>query len=248
MEKMKINQIIVVTDGRSNIGGDPIMASKKAWENDIVVSSIGIIGREESDESQIEEVQKIATKGSGEWELTYIENLSETLQMMTQKTVNKTLNCVVNKQLKEIIGSELEEIRPNDRNKFIEYIENLSDEITLKCCVLMDCSGSMKPKIQRARDSIIELMNSLQGRKGKSEIAIIAFPGRNKEMTNIISDFTDDIDLIKKKIYNMKASGTTPTAPAIYRAIEMFKSKGEEFKDIKDTIEEEKPLFEENIV
>jgi len=241
---VKINQIIVVTDGRSNIGGDPTIAARQAAGQNIIVSAIGIVDKSEEDESPIEEIQKIAHNGKGEWELTYIENLSSTLQMVTQRTVNKTLSDVVNKQLKEIIGAELDDIKPQKRNKFIEYIENLSDEIHIKCCVLMDCSGSMKPKIHKARDGIVDLMNSLNGRKGKSEVAVIAFPGIKGEMTDVINEFTDDIEYVKNQIYNMRPNGTTPTAPAIYKAIEIFANKS----PYSNEIIEEEPLFTESIV
>lgn len=244
MKNIKIEQIIVVTDGRSNVGGDPIAAAREAAANDITVSAIGIINKSEVDESPIEEIQKIAQCGKGQWELTHIENLSATLQMVTQRTVNKTLSTVVNKQLKDIMGAELNEISPTKRNKFIEYIENLSDEIHIKCCVLMDCSGSMKPKIHKARESIIDLMNSINSRKGRSEIAVIAFPGDGGDMTNMVSDFTGDVEYVKNQIYNMMPNGTTPTAPAIYRAIELFASRSSH----SDKIAEEEPLFADNIV
>ncbi|MCT4565949.1 MAG: VWA domain-containing protein [Maledivibacter sp.] len=244
MKEMRINQIIVVTDGRSNIGGDPIVAVREAASNGIVVSAIGIVDRPDTSENPIEEVQNIAEKGGGEWELSYIENLSSTLHMLTQRTVNKTINTVVNKQLKEIIGAELDEIKPESRNKFIQYIENISDEIHIKCCILMDCSGSMKCKIHKARESIIDLMNCLKARKGKSEIAVIAFPGPGKEMTKVINSFSDDMEFIKNEIRNMDVGGTTPTAPAIYKAIELFTNRALE----SDEAIEEEPLFSENIV
>ncbi len=245
MGEMKIKQIIVVTDGKSNIGGDPVMAARQARKNNIVVSVIGITGRNESDESPIEEIKNIAEVAEGEWELTYIENLSATLQMMTQKTVSRTLSAVVNKELKEIIGTELKDIEPKSRSKLIEYIDKISDEINLKCCILMDCSGSMKTKLKKARESILDLMNSLQSRKGKSEISVIAFPGKNGEMTDVLNGFTDDMALVKNKIRDINARGTTPTAPAIYRAIELLTGKNIETYEI---IEDEKPLMGENIV
>jgi len=244
MKDVKIKQIIVVTDGRSNVGGDPVAAAREAAANSITVSAIGIVDKSEADESPIEEIQKIAQGGKGEWELTYIENLSATLQMVTQRTVNKTLSTVVNKQLKEIIGAELDDIKPKKRNKFIEYMDNLSDEIYIKCCVLMDCSGSMKPKIHKARESIIDLMNSMNARKGRSEIAVIAFPGNGGDMTNIVNNFTSDIEYVKNQIYNMIPNGTTPTAPAIYKAIELFANRSPRSNEIV----EEEPLFSESIV
>ncbi len=244
MDKMEIKEIIIVTDGRSNIGGNPVTAAKMAIKNSIVVSAVGIVG-DKDDDDPIDEIRNIARQGQGEWELTHIQELSQTMQMITQKTVNKTINSVVNKQLKEIIGTELDDIQPKERSKFIGYIEGLKEEISLKCCVLIDCSGSMKTKMNMAKESILDLMNSFEGRRGKSEIAVIAFPGVVGEKTKLITDFTEDIDLVRKKIENIEANGTTPTAPAIYRAIELFNGKA--YSPIQE-IAEEKPAFSENIV
>jgi len=240
MENAEIKEIIVVTDGKSNIGGNPGKAAKMAADSSIVVSAIGILGRE--DDEPLDEIQNIARNGRGEWELTYIQDLSKTLQLMTQKTVNKTISTVVNKELRELLGADLDEIKPKERGKYVRYIENLSNQISLKCCVLIDCSGSMKPKLHTAKKSIIELMNSLQGRKGKSEIAVIAFPGGVGEKTKIVTDFTDKIEDVKRLIKDIEANGTTPTAPAIYRAIDLFNGRGQE------EIIEEEPAFGENIV
>ncbi len=244
MGEMNINQIIVVTDGKSNIGGDPVMATKEAAKNGITVSTIGIMGKGDGEEDCIDEIRRIAKNGGGEWELTYIENLSMTLQMVTQKTINRTISTVVNKQLKEIIGQEIDEMMPKERKKFVEYIENLSDEIFLRCCIILDSSGSMKPKLIKARESIIDLMNSLKARKGRSEVAIIAYPGKNGEMYDLINGFTDDTNTILERLREIKANGTTPTAPAIYGAIKLFNNR----YDKKEIIEDETALLEENIV
>lgn len=244
MDKMEIKEIIIVTDGRSNIGGDPSAAAKMARNKSIVVSAIGIVGDNDNDDP-IDEIQNIARQGQGEWELTRIENLSQTLQMITQKTVNKTINTVVNKQLKEIIGTELEELQPRKRSKFIEYIEGVKEEISLKCCVLMDCSGSMKAKMRMAKESVLDLMNSLEGRRGQNEIALITFPGNVGEKTRIITDFTRDIELVRNKLKDLEANGTTPTAPGIYKAIELFEGR---ISYTNEEMEEEKPAFSESIV
>ncbi len=240
-----MKQIVVITDGKSNVGGDPVMAANEAKRNNISISTIGIIEKDIRDEGCIEEIQNIANNGKGECQLTYIEDLRLTLQMVTQKTMNKTISTVVNEQLKEIIGSELDEIRPNQRNKFIEYIENLSDEIKLRCCILLDSSGSMKSKLGVAKESILDLMHTIKSRKGKSEIAIIVFPGKNGQMNETIQGFTNEIHRINKSLKDIKANGTTPTAPAIYKAIRLFDNNAQKPEEI---IEEETPLFEDNIV
>ncbi len=219
--QLEMKQIIVVTDGQSNIGGNPVSAAKEAKEEGVIVNAIGIIDGQ-ADEA-LWEVEKIAQGGGGIWENTMIQELGQTMHGVTQKTVHKTIETIVGKQLKEIIGTDLENIPPKERSKIVDYMDKVSEEIGIKCCIVMDCSGSMKNKMAVARQSIIELMNSLKGRKGKNEIAIIAYPGKNGECTDMISDFTQDIQKIKEKVFLLKAGGTTPTAAAINHAISLFK-------------------------
>jgi len=240
VKDVELKEIIVITDGKANIGGDPSLAAKRAKENSIIVSAIGIIG--EGEDEPVSEVQRIADMGGGQWELTYLRDLSKTLMMVTQKTVNRTLTTVVNRELKELIGAELEEMKPKARGKFIRYIEGLSDEISLKCCILLDCSGSMKSKLKTAKESILDLMESLKGRKGRSELALIAFPGEVGEKVKLICDFTNDIDSIKNSLMELRANGTTPTGRAILKAVDLFNGKYMDDEVVDDG------LFGDNVV
>ncbi|QXM07237.1 vWA domain-containing protein [Crassaminicella indica] len=243
---MEINQIILVTDGKSNIGGNPVTAAMEAKKENIVVNAIGIMDNGSCDEDALCEVEKIAQAGGGVWENTMIKNLGKTMHVLTQKTVNKTIETIVGKQLKKIVGADLFDIPPKVRSKVIDYMDQLEEEVAIKCCILMDCSASMKNKMSTARQSIIELMNSLNGRKGKSEVAVIAYPGENGECTALISDFTQDIQALKDRIFALKAGGTTPTAAAINKAVLLI--KGEQDENLEDIILNSEPLLKESMV
>ncbi|QZY54726.1 vWA domain-containing protein [Crassaminicella profunda] len=243
---MEVRQIILVTDGKSNIGGNPVTVAMEAKRENIVVNAIGIMDKSCCDDDSLCEVEKIAQAGGGVWENTMIQNLGQTMHMVTQKTVNKTIETIVGKQLKEIVGGDLSDIPPKVRSKVIDYMDQLGEEVSMKCCILMDCSGSMKNKISTARQSIIELMNSLNGRKGKSEVAVIAYPGENGEFTALISDFTQNIKELKEKIFGLKTGGTTPTAAAINRGISLM--KGEKDEELEDMILNSEPLLNKSMV
>ena len=243
MRAIEIDQIIVVTDGRSNIGGNPETAAAEAFENGLIVNTIGIVEDLQKDET-VDEVQQIARAGNGIWEYTTVGHLGRTMMGVTQKTVNKTIQTLVGNQLREIIGSGIEDIPPEKRNKIVQYMDELSEDARIRCCILMDCSGSMANKMNVAKQSVIELMNSLQGRTGKSKVALIAFPGDKGQPTKVIHSFTDDIKEIKSHIFELKAGGTTPTAAAINKAVRLFQEK----EEIQEIIINSEPLLKNSMI
>ncbi len=87
-KKGLIRQIILVSDGESNVGINPIEVSKKAKELGITVSTIGIVNNR-TKEKPLAEIQQIANQGGGIWEITDLENFSKTMEMLTVKTVHK---------------------------------------------------------------------------------------------------------------------------------------------------------------
>ena len=246
MKRAEIKQLIVVTDGKSNIGGNPVTAAIQVAREGISVNVIGIMASKDMDDRFLQEVEDIAQAGKGVSEITMIQDLGHTMHMVTQKSMNKTIETIVGKQLKEIIGTELDEIPPRSRNKIVEYMDQLGESVGLKCCIVMDCSGSMGQKIGTARQSIIELMNSLKGRGGKSEIAVIAYPGEDGDYCKVIHGFTEDLDQIKRSVLTLKAGGTTPTAPAIEKALELI--QGEQTRDISESEWKQAPLLKESMV
>lgn len=229
-KQAQIKQIIVITDGKSNVGNCPIEAAKRAYEKGIVVSSIGIINNNEKDnESDIGEIEGIANAGGGVFQYTHIDNLSQTMHVVTQKTTQKTLEQIVSKQLKSIVGAEITELSPKYRYKIIDFIEKYGDAVNLKCVLALDISGSMKNKIETAKKSVIDLIENIKSRKGFSEIAVIVYPGIKDCLYEIICNFEDSSDRIKENLKNISAQGKTPTGPAIEEAASMILDEDLEF-------------------
>jgi Ca-activated chloride channel homolog len=219
----EIRQIIIITDGKSNIGISPIEAAKQANKLGIVVSTIGIIGQNgDGEERDIEEVEGIAKAGGGLCEYTHLENLGMTVQVMTQKTAQKTIEQIVTRQLKSIIGVDINNLEPKSRFKIVEFIENFGDSINLKCTVILDTSGSMGSKLNTAKSSLIELLQSLSSRRGEGKIAVIKYPGYNDESASVVCSFTDSIELLQNRLSTMRAGGGTPTGPAIEKACQLI--------------------------
>ncbi|MBS4537579.1 VWA domain-containing protein [Clostridium sp. D2Q-11] len=225
MEKeVLFKQIILVTDGESNGEGDPIEIANMISEQGITISTIGIIGENSSQKSKYE-VEQIAKIGRGVCELTELSKLQQTMQMVTQKSIYQTIQTAVNKELKSIINTEVNDLNPNSREKIMDLMDNLSDTINLKCIILLDTSKSMTNKINIAKKSILSLLNILNSREGKSEIAVIAFPHIERENYKLICDFTEDISLLKESLSIITTSGMTPTAEALEGALQILDGK-----------------------
>ncbi|MGB9678936.1 MAG: VWA domain-containing protein [Thermoanaerobacteraceae bacterium] len=226
---MILKQIIVITDGKSNVGGNPADAAKDVRKLGITVSAIGI---SDGDNLSYNEIVNIAKSGGGTYDITTIDKLGYSMTMVTQKTINKTLQDTINIELKNILGKDLNELNPFIRIQIVDYIEKLSEDIFLKCVILIDVSQSMKNKLENAKLSVLELLKSIKERRGKNEIAILAFPGEGHKHTEIISNFTSNILELEKNLKKLKTSGNTPTTFAIKDAAELFQKDFEEVKYI----------------
>jgi len=219
----EIKQIIIITDGKSNIGTDPIEAAKQACKLGIVVSTIGIINQNsDDDERDIEELEGIAKAGRGLCEYTHLEDLGRTVQAMTQKTAQKTIEQIVSRQLKSIIGVDMNNLEPKSRYKIVDFIENFGDSINLKCVIVLDTSSSMSNKLESAKRSLIELLQNLNSRRGNSKLSVIKYPGFKEEAASVVCSFTDATELLQNRLNTMHAGGGTPTGPAIEKACQLL--------------------------
>ncbi|HHY76983.1 MAG TPA: VWA domain-containing protein [Clostridiales bacterium] len=217
-----IKQMLIVTDGRSNIGISPIEAAAKAKSMGITVSAIGIIDNDLKGEEDVLEIEAIAKAGGGLSDYCYLDNLGETMQAMTQKTVNYTLECIVSKQLRSLIGKDMTNIEPESRMKIVEFIENYGDRVDLLYVILLDTSKSMMNKLDTAKKCVADLLEVLNNRKGTSKLALISYPGENGNITSVVSDFTSEVSVLKEGMKRLKAKGGTPTGPAIEAAIDLI--------------------------
>ncbi|SNX54287.1 VWA domain-containing protein [Thermoanaerobacterium sp. RBIITD] len=222
MSEVLLKQIVVITDGQSNVGGNPAIAALYARQKGITVSAIGIVDDENISEK---EIKAIANNGGGIYDIIYSDKLIKSLTMVTQKSIEMTLSKTINNELRSIIGKSIEELHPALRTQIIDFIENLSDTLDLRCVILLDLSGSMCNKLKKAKGSIKDLLNTFKVRKGKSEIGLIGFPGENGDYTRVVCPFTSNAFDIELSLNNIKPGGNTPTAPAIERATSLFKKE-----------------------
>jgi Ca-activated chloride channel family protein len=227
-----IKQIIVVSDGKSNKGPNPSEMAQLAQKKGIKVSTIGII--DNCDESAILELENIAEKGGGICELTDIDSLSKTLSRVTVQSIYQTIEEVVSNQLKNIMDAELEEMRPDIRQRIINMIDKIGDETPLKCLILLDTSGSMRDKIEISKKSIYELLLFLEERSGENQIGVIRYPGVKGDY-ELLCEFTDDLTKLRRQISHIEVGGVTPTGSAIEGAIKVFEGDDEEYL-IKDYV------------
>ena len=100
----KLKQILLITDGCSNQGEDPIAMAALAKEQGITVNVIGVMEQDVIDEKGLKEIEGIALSGGGVSQIVYAQKLSQTVQMVTRKAMTQTIQGVVNRELQQIFG------------------------------------------------------------------------------------------------------------------------------------------------
>jgi Ca-activated chloride channel family protein len=175
-----MKQILLITDGCSNMGVSPILAAAYALEDGISVNVVGVIDYGTIGELGSLEISEIAKAGGGISRIVGTQKLAQTMQMMTRKTVAQSIQQAVNKELKHILGnSRLEDLPPHRRSQVVEVVDELTETTPLQVALLIDASASMKPKLNAVEEAIRDLMLSLQAREGLSELAVFHYPGSN---------------------------------------------------------------------
>lgn len=218
---MQLREIIVITDGRSNIGDSPAGAARIAHRKGIIVNTIGITDSDGAEEPFVE-LDGIARAGGGICDIIPLPRLGYSVQMVTRQSIQMTIERAVSRQLQKITGYSMEDIPPDSRARVLEYIQRLGDEVDLKCVVALDCSGSMKNKIRTAKNSIQDLLISLKARKGRSYLGMVAFPGGDGRDSRVVSTFTDNFEELAVKLEGIKAGGPTPTYAGIMLSSRLF--------------------------
>ncbi|MFC0216111.1 VWA domain-containing protein [Paenibacillus chartarius] len=217
-----MKQIIVITDGCSNVGVSPVIAAAHAKAEGITVNVIGVIDRGELGVLGTEEIREIAEAGGGMSRIVQPAQLAQTVQMMTRKTVAHTIQQAVNKELQQILGEggELGMLPPDKRAQVVHVIDELSETSELDIALLVDASASMKPKLNAVREAIRDLMLSLKSRTGESRVAVFHFPGTaSGSEIEMDTGWTTNLAQIAKMFYKINMRGTTPTGPAMQHVI-----------------------------
>lgn len=219
-----MKQIILITDGCSNVGMDPVVAAAHALADQIVVNVIGVVDQGEIGRRGTEEIRQIAEAGGGMSRIVSSQQLAQTVQMMTRQTVTRTLQQTVQQELKQVMGHEnMEDLPLEQRSKVVQVIDDLSESTSLQVALLIDASASMKPKLKSVEEAIQDLMLSLRAREGMSELAVFHFPdstsGRDAHMH---TSWTTDLAKVQKLFYKLNMKGTTPTGPALLQVVRYF--------------------------
>ncbi|MDQ0872036.1 Ca-activated chloride channel family protein [Paenibacillus sp. V4I3] len=223
-----MKQILLITDGCSNVGVSPVIAAAQAHTEGVTVNVIGVIDHGELGVLGSEEIQEIAAAGGGMSRIVNSGQLSQTVQMMTRKTVTTTIQHAVGKELQSILGfNQLEQLPPEKRAEVVQVIDTMSETTSLRVALLIDASASMKPKHAAVREAIHDLLLSLRARSGKSELAVFHFPStktRDQELEMDLS-WTNQLANLDKMFYKINMKGTTPTGPALLQTLQFITEK-----------------------
>lgn len=224
-----MKQILLITDGCSNVGIQPAIAAAEARENGITVNVVGIVDYGTIGQLGACEIEEIASAGGGVSRIVQSHELSQTIQMMTRKTVVQTIQQAVNKELKLILGDAatdgVQALPPEKRSEVVRVMDDMTEQSALKVALLIDASASMKPKLDAVEEAIRDLMLSLQARSGKSELSVFHFPGPygGEEAVQDL-EWTDEITRAKKLFQRLNMRGTTPTGPALLQVIDYYRT------------------------
>jgi Ca-activated chloride channel homolog len=228
-----LRQIILITDGCSNVGMNPAAAASQALAENIIVNVIGVVDRGELGLLGTKEIEEIAEAGGGMSRIVHPSQLSQTVQMMTRKTVMSTIHQTVNHELREILGdsTSVEQLPPEKREKVVKVIDDLGETMPMKVALLVDTSASMKPKLTAVEHAIQDLMLSLQAREGRSQLAVFHFPGTTvatMESARMLRNWTTDLAKVSNLFYKINVKGTTPTGPALLEVVRFMTKASEE--------------------
>lgn len=227
MEMGTLKQILLITDGCSNQGEDPVAVAALAHEQGLTVNVIGILDDTESREtSGLKEVEGIAASGGGMSQIVYKEALPETVQMVTKQAMTQTLQGFVNSELRQILGSHqtMEDLPPKERGEIMEVVEELGETCDLEVLVLIDTSASMTNKLPMVKESLLDLSISLNARIGKNRFAMYTFPGKKRAIERIFN-WSPKLEDVSKVFPKLTSGGVTPTGPALREAMYQFGKK-----------------------
>ncbi|WP_413373834.1 hypothetical protein [Paenibacillus taichungensis] len=223
-----MKQILLITDGCSNVGTSPVLAAAEAREEGITVNVVGVIDYGTIGEMGSREIEDIAKAGGGISQIVGTRQLAHTMQMMTRKTVVQTIQQAVNRELTQILGEHepktVTDLEPAKRAQVVEVMDDMAETTPLQVVLLIDVSASMKPKLAAVEEGIRDLMLSLQARMGQSHLSVFHFPGRHSGEEAVMDiDWTVDASRVRSLFGRLQMKGATPTGPAIQRVIDFYR-------------------------
>lgn len=220
-----MKQLVLVTDGCSNVGMYPAAVAAHARLAQITVHVVGVVDEGEIGSRGEREIKDIAEAGGGMYRIVPSSQLAGTIQMMTRQTIAQTVQQAVQAELKQVLGKhELEELPPTQRADVVQVVDQVSENIDLRVALLIDTSASMRPKLRQVEEAIKDLSLSLQARRGKSEVAVFHFPGSGKPLRDVELDleWTTEIPKVRQLFHKLNMKGATPTGPAMMHVVQYF--------------------------
>lgn len=218
-----LKQILLITDGCSNQGEDPVAIAALAKEQGITVNVIGVVEDNPISQQGINEIKEIAMSGGGISQVVYTKQLAKTVQMVTRKAMTQTLHGVVNKELKTILGEkqEMEDLPPEKRGQVMEVVDELGETIDLEVLILVDTSASMNNKLPMVQEALTDLSISLGSRMGDNRFCLYSFPGKRNDVDKLL-DWTPKLESMLSNFHKLSSGGITPTGPALQVALQKF--------------------------
>nr|WP_268235672.1 VWA domain-containing protein [Halobacillus andaensis] len=227
MKAGRLKQILLLTDGCSNYGEDPVAVAALARNQGVTVNVIGVLDDQQTGEAQgLKEVESIAEAGGGVSQIVYQKNLSETVQMVTKQAMTQTIQGVVNKELQHILGESktIEELPPEQRGEVVEIVDDLGETCKLEVLVLVDSSASMHHKLPTVKEALADLSLSLNARSGSNQFSVYSFPDVKHTIKQRV-DWTSELSAMHNLFSKLSSGGYTPTGPALKEALYAFTHK-----------------------
>ncbi|RYL88195.1 VWA domain-containing protein [Sporolactobacillus sp. THM7-4] len=224
MKNGTLKQILLITDGCSNQGEDPVAMAALAKEQGITVNVIGVLDRFDTEGGRgLQEVEGIASAGGGISQIVQTRQLAETVQMVTKQAMTQTIKGVIDQKLNDILGESetVEDLPPEKRGRVMEVVDELGETVDLDVCILVDTSASMKNKLPTVREALTDLSMSLASRTGANQFCLYLFPGKRKSTQKVIT-WTPHLENIEQAFSKIGSHGVTPTGPAIKEALKSF--------------------------
>jgi Ca-activated chloride channel family protein len=220
----RMNQILLITDGGSNVGESPVIAAAQAYAEGITVNVAGVIDEGAIGEYGASEIAEIARAGGGISRFVTARHLSHTVKMMTRQTVAGSIRQAVNVELRQLFGVEsVGALPPAKRAEVVKVMEEMEETIELSVALLIDASASMKPKLLAVEEAIRDLTLSMQARTGRSRVAVFHYPGDADLYCVMDSGWTTNAAKLGSLFNRIRMRGTTPTGPALLEVVDFIR-------------------------
>ena len=131
----------------------------------------------------------------------------------------------INNNEKTILMLE-QQLRKDIENIEAKHIEEVEHIQNAQIAFLMDCTSSMQPYINEAKDTILRLHNKILSMFGKAVVSF-AFVGYRdyNDKPPVIVDFTS-AEIFKTNIQTVKASGGADTCENVYDGLDKLSKLG----------------------